>query len=128
MPVKEWRCWQNETKQTNRKASFLEGICNSIGRITISTSQTSPSELPGMKTPPKSIYGGTHGSSCICNRGWHCLKSIGREAVGPVKAPFHNVGECQGSVQNWVVGKGNILIEAGAGRMGEGGTRKEDSI
>jgi hypothetical protein len=40
-----------------------------------------PPELPGTK-PPKN----THGSSCICGRGWPCLASKGGEALGPEKA------------------------------------------
>jgi len=41
-------------------------------------------------------HGGTHDSSHICIRGWHCPASIGGKALGPVKVRFPNVGECQG--------------------------------
>jgi hypothetical protein len=36
-------------------------------------------------TPPKSIHGGSHGSSCICCRGWPCCTSMGGDSFGPVK-------------------------------------------
>jgi hypothetical protein len=45
-----------------------EGDCNPIERTTISTSQTPQ----GLNYQPKSIHGATHGSSCICSRGWPC--------------------------------------------------------
>jgi hypothetical protein len=40
----------------------------------------------GLNHQPKSIHGGSHGSSCICSRGWPCQASMGGEALGPVKA------------------------------------------
>jgi len=66
-----------------------------------------------------STHGGTHGSSCICCRAWHCLASIGGEALGPIKAHFLSVGKCQG-VEVGVGGRGRILIEAGGGQRGMG--------
>jgi hypothetical protein len=51
-------------------------------------------ELPGTK--PKSIHGGSHGSSGICSRGRPCWASMGGEALGPGKAGLPSVGECQG--------------------------------
>jgi hypothetical protein len=50
----------------------VEGVYNPIGRITISTNQT-PQSSQGLNHQPKSTHGGTHGSSCVCNRGliWH---------------------------------------------------------
>jgi len=70
-------------------------------------------ELPGTKLPTKA-YTWSHGSSRICSRGWHCLASIGGEALGPVKAPFTSVGEYQGD-EVGVGGRGSTLIEAGGG-------------
>jgi hypothetical protein len=43
---------------------------------------------------PKSTHGGTHGSSCICNRGWPSRSPMGGEALGPMKAGCPSVGEC----------------------------------
>jgi hypothetical protein len=58
--------------------------------------QPVPPKLPGMKHQPKKTHGGTHGSSCICNRGWPSRSSMGGEALGPVKARCPSVVECQG--------------------------------
>jgi hypothetical protein len=69
-----------------------EGVCNPIGRTTISTNQSSQ----GLNHQSKSTHGGTHSSSHICSRGWPCQESMGREALGPVKAWCPTVGECQG--------------------------------
>ena len=41
-------------------------------------------------------HGGTHGSSCICSRGWPSWSSMGGEAIGPVKVLCPNIGKCQG--------------------------------
>jgi hypothetical protein len=72
--------------------------------------QPVPPELPGTK-PPKSTHGGTHGSSCICGRGWPSQTSMGGEALGPMKAVCPSVGEMSrpGSRSGWV------------GEQGEGG-------
>jgi len=82
----------------------VEGVFSLIGRTTISTSQT-PQSYQWLNYQSKSIHGATHESSHICSRRWwHCLTSIKGETLGPVKAPFPNVGECQGSevgVDGW---------------------------
>ena len=44
----------------------------------------------------KKTHGGTHGSSCVCSRGWPSWSSIGGEALGPVTVLCPSVGECQG--------------------------------
>ena len=44
----------------------------------------------------KNAHGGTHGSNCICSRGWPSQSSMGEEALGSVKALSPSVGECQG--------------------------------
>ena len=50
----------------------------------------------GLNHQPKSTHGGTHGSSCLCSRGWPCQSSIGGEILGSVRAQCPSVGECQG--------------------------------
>jgi hypothetical protein len=45
---------------------------------------------------PKNAHGGTHGSSCICSRGWSSRTSMGGQALGPVKVLCPRIGECQG--------------------------------
>jgi hypothetical protein len=62
-----------------------EGVCNSIGGTTISANQT-PQSSQGINHQPKNTYGGTHGSSCICSRGWPYLPSMGGEALGSMEA------------------------------------------
>jgi hypothetical protein len=57
-----------------------EGVCNSIGRTTISTNQ-SPQISQGLIHQPRS----THGSSCIWSRGWPCHTSVGGEVLGSMK-------------------------------------------
>jgi hypothetical protein len=62
-----------------------EGVCNPIGRTTISTNHM-PQSSQGLKHQPKSTQGGTHGSSYICSGGWPYLASMGGKALGPAKA------------------------------------------
>ena len=71
------------------KTERAEGLYNSIGRTTISITET-PKSSQGLNYQPKS----THGSSHICNRGWPCWASMGGEALIPVKAWCPSVGEC----------------------------------
>jgi hypothetical protein len=88
-----------------------EGVCNPIGRPTILTNQT-PQSSQGLNYQPKNTHGGTNGSSCICSRGWPCQASMGGEALGPVKAQCHSVGECQGGETRMGGWMGNTVIEA----------------
>jgi len=62
-----------------------EGVCNPIGRTTISTNQTTQSSQ-GQNHQPKSTHRGSHGSSCIYSRGWPCLASNVSEALSSMKA------------------------------------------
>jgi hypothetical protein len=50
----------------------------------------------GLNHQSKKTHGGTHGSSCICSRGWPYWASMGGEALGLVKVIYPSVGECQG--------------------------------
>jgi hypothetical protein len=43
-----------------------------------------PKSLQVLDHQLKSTHGGTHGSSCICSRGWPYCTSMGGEACGPV--------------------------------------------
>ena len=45
---------------------------------------------------PKQTHGRTHGSSCICSRGWPSWLLVEGEALGPMKALCTSIGECQG--------------------------------
>jgi hypothetical protein len=59
-------------------------------------------------------HGGTCGSGYMCDRGWPDWSSVGGEALGPVRALWPSVGECQDQKWEWV-GWG-----AGGGRVSEG--------
>jgi len=98
----------------------------SIGRTTISTNQIFQSSQ-GLKHKPKSTHGGTHGFSCICSRRWHCLASVGEEALGPVKLISTVYGNARVLRWEWVGRRDSILIEAGGG-VREGETGKGDNI
>jgi hypothetical protein len=96
------------------------GVYNAILTTSISTNQTQQSSQ-GLNSPPKSTHGATHDPSHMCNRGCPCQASVRGEALGPLKATYPSVGECQDGearVGRWVGGWENTLIEAGGGRMG----------
>jgi len=73
--------------------------CSPIGGTTIWTHLYPQSSL-GLNHHSKKIQGGTHGSSCICSRGWPSRSSTGGEALGPVKVLCHSIGT--GSRSGWV--------------------------
>jgi hypothetical protein len=50
----------------------------------------------GLNHQSKKTHGRTHGSSCICSRGWPSQSSMGGEALGPVKVSCPSIGEYQG--------------------------------
>jgi hypothetical protein len=68
-----------------------EGICNPIGRTTMSIKQISQ----GLNHKPRSVHGETYGSSHICNRGWPLWVSVEEEAIRTVKAQWPSVGELE---------------------------------
>ena len=69
-----------------------EGVCNLIGRITISTIQITQSSQ-GLNHQPENTHETIHGSSSLCSRGWPFLATKGLEAHGPVKTCYLNIGE-----------------------------------
>jgi hypothetical protein len=93
-----------------------EGICNPLGRKTISTKPESP-ELQELNHQPKSTYGATHGSSRICNRGWPCWTSMGGEASESSMPQCRVMSGQEAGMRGWV---GNTLIEAGVEGKGYG--------
>jgi hypothetical protein len=44
---------RGSNRGVTREIEGAEGVCNPIGRTTISTNQTTPPELPGTKPPTK---------------------------------------------------------------------------
>jgi hypothetical protein len=71
-----------------------EGVYSPIGGRTIRTNWY-PQSSQGLNHQSKSTHGGTHVSSCMCNRGWPCGISMRGEALGLVKVRCHSVGEFQ---------------------------------
>jgi len=94
LTANQWTEQGDPTGRVRERTEGAEGVCNPKGRTTISTNQTPP-VLPGINYKPKSTHRWTHGSTHTCSRGWHCSASIGGKALGPVKAHFLNVHECQ---------------------------------
>jgi hypothetical protein len=84
--------------KVKRRMEGAEGDCNPIGRTAISPNLIPhpPSELSWTKPPTKEYTLGTHGSSCICSRGWLYLVSMGGEALGPIEV-LCPIGGCQRS-------------------------------
>jgi hypothetical protein len=87
--------WRIPNEEARERTQGAEGVCSSIGGITIWTNQYHQSSQ-GLNHQPKNTHGGTHGSSCICSRGWPSRTLMGREALCPMKAVWPSVGECQG--------------------------------
>jgi hypothetical protein len=81
----------------------VEGVSNSIGR-SISTNQSPPQppSSQGLNHQPKSTHGETHGSSCICSRGWTYLASMGGEVRFPVKADAPAKWDARAVIREWV--------------------------
>ena len=80
--AKHWtEHWDPNGGVRARTEGGAEGVCNPIGRTTVSTNQSSQ----GLNHQPKSILGGTHGSSSLCSRGWPCRASLREKARGPRK-------------------------------------------
>jgi hypothetical protein len=53
-----------------------------------------PWSSQGLNHQPKSTYGETHDSTCLCSTGLPYLASMGGEALVPVEARCLSVGEC----------------------------------
>jgi hypothetical protein len=112
-------------EEARERTQGAKGICSPIGGTTIQTNQYLQSSL-GLNHQPKKTHGGTHGSSCICSRGWPSWSSMGGETLGPVKVLCPSIGNCQG----WEVGMGGLVSRGRGDGMGvfRGETRKGDNI
>jgi hypothetical protein len=91
------RGWNGAIMGRNEGA---EGVYNPIGRTTISTNQK-PQSSQGLNHQPRSIYEGTHGSSCIRSRGLPYLASVGGETLGSIGTECPSIGKCM-EVSGWV--------------------------
>ena len=82
----------NEGARENTQGA--ERVWSPIGGTSVWTDQYLQSSLE-LKHQSKKTHGRTCGSSYICSRGWPSWSSIGGEALGPVKALWPSIGECQ---------------------------------
>ena len=92
-----------------------------------------PPELSGSKPQPKSIHGGTRGSSHICSRGWPFWASARGETLSPIKAWCPSVGEFKGGeagMSGWVGEHTHRSRGRGYGLRGlwGGGQKREKSF
>jgi hypothetical protein len=94
LKVNYWTEYGLPNGRARERTEGAVGDCRTIRRTTIST--ILPLRSQGLNHQPTSTHGATHGSSCICSRGWPSWSSMGGEVLGPVKAPCPSVGECQG--------------------------------
>jgi len=101
-----------------------EIVCNPIGRTIITTNQDPPARFPGTKPSTKEYTWEYPWLQLLCSRGWRCLASIGGEALGPVKAFFPSIEECQGveeGVHGW---EGEHSHRKKGKGMGKGGNQE----
>jgi hypothetical protein len=99
-----WTEYRVHNEGVGERTQGAEVVFSPIGETTELTNQL-PQNFQGLNNQPKS----THGSSCICSRGWPSQSSMGGEALGPVKALCPSVGECQGQE----AGVGGLVIRGG---------------
>jgi hypothetical protein len=87
--------------RSQRNTQGVEGDRSPIGGTSIWTNQYPQSSLE-LYHQSKKTHGGTCGSSYLCNRGRPSRSSMGGEALGPVKALWPSIGECQDQEWEWV--------------------------
>jgi hypothetical protein len=92
LTANHWTEHRDPNGAVRERTEEAEGVCHPIERTKISINK-SPQSSQELNHQLNSTHGGTHGSSCICSRGWPCMASIGGEAICPVNARFPNVGE-----------------------------------
>jgi hypothetical protein len=81
LTTNHWTEHDIPNREVSERTEEVEEDCNPTVRTTISTNQSAKSsqKLSHQKR-------NTHGSSCICCRGWPCHASMGREVLGSMKA------------------------------------------
>ena len=94
LTVIHWTVHRVPNEGVRERTQGAEGVCSPIRGTTIWTNEY-PLNSQGLNHQPKSTHGVTHGSSCICSRGWTSRTSMGGEALGPVKVLCPSVRECQ---------------------------------
>jgi hypothetical protein len=103
LAANNWTEYRVPNGVVRERTEGVEGVCNSIGGTTISTSQTQQS-FQALNHQPKSTHGGTHVSSHKCSTGWPCPASMGGEALDPLKVICPSVEESK--CQEAEVGRG----------------------
>jgi hypothetical protein len=83
-------------EELEKELMDLKGFATHRKNNNINQLDPPPQSSQELNHKPKSTHGGSHGSSYICSRGWHCWTSMGGETLGPGKASCPSVGECQG--------------------------------
>jgi hypothetical protein len=110
LTVIHWTEHRVSNEGARESTQGAEGDCIPIEGTTIWTNQYLQSSL-GLNHQPKKTHGWTHGTSCICSRGWPSRPSMGGKALGLVKIICPSIGECQGQE----AGVGG-LVSRGGGR------------
>ena len=87
--------WRSERKDPRSWRSYQPLRRNNI------MNQPLPQEFPGTKLPHKSKHGRSHGSSCICSRGWPWTLK-GGEVLVPEKAQCPRIGNTRTGKEKWV--------------------------
>jgi hypothetical protein len=105
LTVIHWTEHRVPNEGARERTQGAEGVSSPLGGTT--WTNLYPQSSQGLNHQPKSTHGGTHGSSCICSRGWPSQSSMWGEVLCPGKALCPSVGECQGQ-------------EAGVGGLGAG--------
>jgi hypothetical protein len=68
-------------EEIEKRPKELKAVNSTIGGTTIWTNQYSSSSQ-GLNCQPNSTHVETHGSSCLCSRGWPSRSSMWGEAIG----------------------------------------------
>jgi hypothetical protein len=110
-------------RQYRDSTQGAEGVYKPIEGTLMCTNQYCQSSLR-LNHQPKKTHDETHGSSCICSRGWPSQLSMGGEALGPLKVLCHSIAECQGQ-EAGVAGLENRGNGEGVGCLRRGDQERE---
>jgi hypothetical protein len=90
--AKYWTEREDPNGEVRTRTEGAQGVCNPIGRTTISTNQI-PQSYQGLNHKPNQ----THGFRWMCSRGLTFRASLGREPFVPVESLWSRVEECWGT-------------------------------
>jgi len=80
--------------RVRKKTEETEGVCNTTVRTQYQSTRHHQISQ-GLNHQPMNTFVGTYDSNHTCSRGCNFLASIVGKALGPVKAHFPSVGECE---------------------------------